>query len=247
MVTQPTAGSSAFGSRPPFLRSRKPFLAFALAPMVFPSRTQHLPIMKQDKNKEGQEVPPAGGSGRQGAPAGNGTLDGSGNVDQIRQILFGNQIRDFEQRFSSQDERMSRDATELKEEFTRRLDALESFVKGEFEALGNRLRNEQNERSQGLEKGARDLAETARNLGEKLSGLDEETSKAIRDLRQQLLEQSKALGSEISAKHEAAKGGLAQEAREIRNAMAGREALAEMFSEISLRLKNEFQMPGGQS
>lgn len=201
--------------------------------------------MKLDKNKEGQEAPPA--SGKQGTTGNGGALDGAGNVDQIRQILFGNQIRDFEQRFSSQDDRMSRDASELKEEFTRRLDSLEAFVKGEFEALGNRMRNEQNERIQGIEKGARDLSDTARQLGEKISGLDEESSKSIRDLRQQLLDQSKALGAEINAKHEAVKGGLAQESREIRNAMAGREALGEMFSEISLRLKNEFQMPGGAS
>ncbi len=201
--------------------------------------------MKQDKKKEGQEAPRGGG--KQGSKGSEGALDGSGNVDQIRQILFGNQIRDFEQRFSSQDDRMSRDAAELKDEFTRRLDSLESFVKGEFEALGNRMRNEQNERSHGIEKTARDLSDTARQLGEKIAGLDEETSKAIRDLRQQILDQSKALGAEINAKHEAVKGGLAQESREIRNAMAGREALAEMFSEISLRLKNEFQMPGGQS
>ncbi len=199
-----------------------------------------------EENQEGQaaDVEAAEQPDRSGK---NGTLEGAGNVDQIRQILFGNQIRDFEQRFSAQDERMSRDAGELKEEFGRRIDSLEAFVKGEFEALGNRLRNEQNERTQAVERAARDLAETARHFNEKISGLDEETSKSVRDLRQQLLEQSKSLGAEINSKHDAVKSGLAHEAKEIRSSMAGREALAEMFSEISLRLKNEFQMPGAES
>ncbi len=42
------------------------------------------------------------------------------------------------------------------------------------------------------------------------------------------------------------KTGLEQEAQQIRGAMTGREALAEMLSELSLRLKNEFKVPGAQ-
>jgi hypothetical protein len=37
---------------------------------------------------------------------------------------------------------------------------------------------------------------------------------------------------------------MSHEAEQIRGAMTGREALAEMLSEIALRLKNEFRVPG---
>jgi hypothetical protein len=59
-----------------------------------------------------------------------------------------------------------------------------------------------------------------------------------------LLEQSKTLSTEINDKHNQLKAGLEQEAQQIRGAMTGRESLAEMLSELSLRLKNEFRVPG---
>jgi len=37
---------------------------------------------------------------------------------------------------------------------------------------------------------------------------------------------------------------LNRETEEIRGAMTGRTALAEMLSEMALRLKNEFRVPG---
>ena len=63
-------------------------------------------------------------------------------------------------------------------------------------------------------------------------------------MRQQLLSQANALSAEIREKHEHMQAGLNREAEQIRGAMTGREALAEMLSEVSLRLKNEFRVPG---
>ena len=80
----------------------------------------------------------------------------------------------------------------------------------------------------------------------KLNNLDNQAAKDIRDLRQQLLDQSKALSTEIRERHDQMKAGLEHEAEQIRGAMTGREALAEMLSEVSLRLKNEFKVPGAQ-
>jgi ABC-type transporter Mla subunit MlaD len=78
----------------------------------------------------------------------------------------------------------------------------------------------------------------------KLGHLDEQAAKDIRDLRQQLLDQSKALSAEIKDKHDQIKAGLENEAQLIRGAMTGRESLAEMLSEVALRLKGEFRVPG---
>jgi hypothetical protein len=38
----------------------------------------------------------------------NGRLDESGNVDRIRHILFGNQMRDYDARFQKLEERLAR-------------------------------------------------------------------------------------------------------------------------------------------
>jgi hypothetical protein len=174
----------------------------------------------------------------------NGALDESGNVDRIRNILFGSQMRDYDGRFHKLEEQLAREAAELRTDLQRQLQALEAFMKGEVESMTNRVKTEQSERGQSVERLAHELAETAKGLELRISNLDSQAAKDIRDLREQLLEQSKALSAEMKEKHDQMKGQLDHEAAQIRDAMTGREALAEMLTEVAMRLKNEFRVPG---
>jgi hypothetical protein len=174
----------------------------------------------------------------------NGGIDESGKVDRIRDILFGSQMRDYDGRFQRLDERLTREATDARADMQKRLEALENFLKGALESVSNRLNTEQSERGNAIEKLTRDLGETARTLELATKNLGEHTGGEIHALRQQLLDQSKALSDEIREKHGQVQADLGREAEQIRGAMTGREALAEMLSEVALRLKNEFHVPG---
>ena len=174
----------------------------------------------------------------------NGTLDETGKVDRIRDILFGSQMRDYDGRFQRLDERLTREATEARADTQKRLEALETFLKGALESLTNRLNTEQFARGHAVEMLARDLTETASALELATKNLGEHADREVHALRQQLLEQSKALSEEIREKHGQVKADLDREAEQIRGAMTGRESLAEMLSEVALRLKNEFRVPG---
>jgi len=175
---------------------------------------------------------------------GGDVIDESGKVDRIRDILFGSQMRDYDERFQRLDERLARDATEARNDVQKRLEALEGFLKSEVESLRNWLRSEQSERGNAVEKLTRDIAETARALEMKLNNLDERAGRDVHDLRQQLLEQTASLRSEMRERHDQVQANLGREAEQIRGAMTGRESLAEMLSEVALRLKNEFRVPG---
>ena len=174
----------------------------------------------------------------------NGAIEESGKVDRIRDILFGSQMRDYDGRFQRVEERLAQEAADIRADAQKRLETLEGFMKGEVASIANRANTEQSERSSAVEKLGRDLAETANHLDSRIKSLGEQTANEIRALREQLLGQSKALSEEIRAKHDQMKAGLDREAEQIRGAMTGREALAEMLSEVALRLKNEFRVPG---
>ena len=174
----------------------------------------------------------------------NGGIDESGKVDRIRDILFGSQMRDYDGRFQRLEEHLVREVADVRTDIQKRLEVLENFMKGEVESIRNRANAEQSERSSAIEKLGRDLIEAAKNLDSKINNLGEHAGKEVRDLREQLLDQSKALSAEIREKHEQMKAGVEHEAAQIRGAMTGREALAEMLSEVALRLKNEFRVPG---
>src|SRR5260370_29408328 len=134
------------------------------------------------------------------AAGGNGVVDESDNVDRIRNILFGSQMREYDGRFRKLEERLAREAGELRADLQKRLEALEGFMKGEVESMTHRLQGEKEERGQKIEHLVHELAETAKGLEQKIRGLDGQTATELRDLRHHLLEQSKAFGAQNTEK-----------------------------------------------
>lgn len=57
---------------------------------------------------------------------------------RIRNIFFGSQMRDYDDRFQKLEERLSREAGELRSDLQRQLQALETFMRGEVESMTNR-------------------------------------------------------------------------------------------------------------
>lgn len=181
------------------------------------------------------------------------SLDASGsalpeasNIDKIREILFGVQMRDYEKRFARLEERLLKESSDLRDDTRKRFEALEAFVKSEFEALSERLLAEQRNRDESVQNLARELQDTGRRLEGKLGQLDEQTSRAQRELRQQLLDQSKNLSDEIRQKADELSALLDRQISELGDAKTDRAALAGLFSEVALRLNNEFKIPGNE-
>ncbi|MDR2142139.1 MAG: hypothetical protein LBR11_10200 [Deltaproteobacteria bacterium] len=71
-------------------------------------------------------------------------------IAQVREILFGAQLKDMEMRFRRQEEKLLREIAEVKDSLRGRLDSLENFMKSEVSALLNRLREEHDDREQAL-------------------------------------------------------------------------------------------------
>ncbi|HXG63685.1 MAG TPA: hypothetical protein VNO70_01170 [Blastocatellia bacterium] len=172
---------------------------------------------------------------------------GAGNsLDKIRDILFGAQARDYEKRFLRLEERLMKESADLREEVGRRFDALEIYFKKEIESLTDRLKAEQNERDNATQELSVVIQDIARAFDKKATQLDEQITKSQRELREQLLEQSKSLGDDIRRKTEALAAALDREARDLRLEKTDRAALAAMFTELAMRLNNEFRIPGAQ-
>src|SRR5215813_12388102 len=81
---------------------------------------------------------------------GGSELAEGGNIDKIRDILFGAQSRDIEKRILRLEERVAKETAALREDVNKRLEFLESYIKKEVDALTDRLKVEQTERSEGL-------------------------------------------------------------------------------------------------
>src|ERR1044072_4141706 len=78
----------------------------------------------------------------------NEELGGAGNIDKIRDILFGVQMRDYEKRFARREQRLMKEESDLRDETRKRFDSLEQYIKEEMEALVERVTTEQNASSE---------------------------------------------------------------------------------------------------
>ncbi len=192
-----------------------------------------------------QEVAGAEGDGQELDARGDGAAPAEGgNIDKIRDILFGGQMRDYERRFARLEDRLVKEAADLRTDTRRRFETLEAFIKQELEALGERLQSEQRTRDEAVQDVSRTLKETQQALERKLAQFDEQSARGQRDLRQQLLEQSKSLSEEIRQKHDELRAIIEREVATLGSDKTDRAALAALFGEVALRLTNEFKIPG---
>ncbi|HET9788288.1 MAG TPA: hypothetical protein VFP47_14220 [Pyrinomonadaceae bacterium] len=168
----------------------------------------------------------------------------TGNVDKIREILFGGQMRDYDKRFSRLEERLLKESNDLREGNRRSLEALETFVKNEFASLANRLQMEQQSREGSDQNLSRELQEAVRSVEGKLTQFQNQTTETQRDLRQQLLDQSKSLNEEIRRKHDDLSTTIEREVADLSHEKTDRSSLSALFTELALRLNNDFKIPG---
>lgn len=175
--------------------------------------------------------------------AANGELREGANVDKIRDILFGSNMREYEKRFARLEERLTKSSDALREDLNKRFDSLESYVREELESLGQRLKNEKSERSESLKELTRESREASKSLEKKLSQLEEALASAQGDLRSRILEQSKTLGNQIQKTKEDLETALESEAGTLRADKTDRAMLADLFNEFALRLKGELELP----
>jgi hypothetical protein len=182
---------------------------------------------------------PNGGAGTPAAP----DATGAASIDKVRDILFGNQVREFERRFARLEERIIKETIDLKEDVRNRVEALEQYTKKEMESLADHLKADHDDRVESDAAISRELKETAASLGRRITALDEQLGKSQRELRQQILEQNQRLSDDIRKKMDEVLAALAHEAQTLRSDKADRATLAALLTEMAMRLTNDFAMP----
>jgi len=171
-----------------------------------------------------------------------GTADASGepgSIDKIRDILFGQQVRDYDRRFGQLEERVRKEMADLRSESMHRLDALEGYVKRELATLLERLKGEKDERSEALKDASRELQAAAKGLEKRLHELDDRLAKKERSLREEMLEQSKTLQDQIRAQGQEGAAALGRAVAELRHLKTDRSALSAILAELAVRIGDD--------
>ncbi len=161
------------------------------------------------------------------------------SLDKVRDLLFGNQMRESDKRFSRMEERLAAENASLREDIRKRFDTLEQFFKSEVESLTGRIKAEQTERMAAIKALTKELADTAKEVDERITKLDEATKSEQQKLRTQLLEQSKMLRDELREASEQQTKARTAAINELRESKIDRTALAGMLTEMAMQLSGE--------
>ena len=173
------------------------------------------------------------------------------SMDQVRDILFGAQLKDLETRFQRQEERLMREINDARDALKKRFDSLENFMKSENGSLLNRIKeegaerdsqikNEQRERADAFAQLAKDLASTEESFERKLSKLSSVLDATERELRQLLLTESGSLTDKVEEKYQDALEVIASTAAQIRHDMVYRSSLSGLFNDAAVKLSSQW-------
>jgi hypothetical protein len=151
------------------------------------------------------------------------------NVDRIREILFGPQIREYAQRLTRIEEHIAQEISEIKAEVRRRLESLEAYTRQEGNELAEGLRIERSERTESADQVSRALAESFKSMEKCLTQSNDRLSRDLArppagDLRPH---QGPAGRFHTADQHH-----------------GDRFALASVLTEVAMRIRNEFGVIG---
>jgi hypothetical protein len=176
-----------------------------------------------------------------GAPAGS---DAPG-VDKIRELLFGNQMQDYDRRFSLMEERFQQKLRDMDAESARNLAALESSMKKQLESIAGQVRQEQELRTEGDKELGRGLREQIQAIDKRLGQLSDQLATLEREFTERLGHETQPLRDDIRRRNDEMRATTERMFSELGNVKTDRNLLAGLFVEIARCLNQDMSAKAG--
>jgi DNA repair exonuclease SbcCD ATPase subunit len=163
------------------------------------------------------------------------------NLDKVRDILFGGQMRVVDKRLAALEERFKREVAGLRKEHEKRLSGIEGYMKKELESLTEKLKVERSKRVDDLKALSSELKDGSKDLENRLAKLGDTTSKADADVRSAILEQAKSVTEQLTHASDALSDELQRAVNELRADKLDTATVIQLFSDMALHLTEDLQ------
>ena len=165
------------------------------------------------------------------------------NLDKVRDILFGGQMRAVESRLQRMEERLRAEHEALRADLEKQMQALEKQTRKDNDGLAEKLNGEQAKRAEEIKGVNAALRDAARSLEKRLAQLDESSNTADAEIRSQLLEHIEATAEHLRELTERFATDLQGVATELRSEKVDIASMVELFSDMAVRLSEDLQAP----
>jgi hypothetical protein len=175
----------------------------------------------------------------------NGEMrDRLGNIDQIRELLFGHQSRDFEQRFDQITQRvdqleagLSKFQVEVREELKQLQDSLSTEIRVALDALDKKLQYLRLTHSESVEKLQHDLQSLEQKSSHGLLSLHENTTNQLKLIQTESMHIKAQLEADIQGLRHQVYEEMEKELTQLKDNKLSRSMLADVLFDLCLKVK----------
>ncbi len=161
-------------------------------------------------------------------------IDGAQNINKIRDILFGAEMRKNNNRFSSLETNLIKESVHLRDDMEQRMDSLETLIQREFETLTDKLELEKKERQKSLLSIESSFKKANELLNQRLDELENKSLDEMRKLRNQEHENVKGLRQNLHQLREETNTLLEKELDILRKTKIDKASIASLFASDNL-------------
>ena len=158
------------------------------------------------------------------------------SLDQVRDILFGGQMRMVDARLQGLESRMQQEQASIRADFTREIADVNGSLKQGIAQVNEQLATERTKRSEDLKALSADMKELVRNLERRHQALEEAASQADAELRDHLLRQSAAQTADLAKTAERLTRKLDDVATTLQTEKVDISSLASGLTDLASRL-----------
>lgn len=164
------------------------------------------------------------------APVQAGT-DGQHNISQIRDILFGQHMAEYDRRFAEIEDRITSLTDALRTDFSQRLATLERSITQELSELSKDLRSDYERRIDGVEQA--------------LAGARGDLQASIEKVRSELDAHADSSRAALQQEHEFAAETIAREAAALREEKVSAATLSTLLTQVAAGLDSARESEAG--
>jgi len=171
----------------------------------------------------------------------------SSDMARFRELLFGNDLRDYERRLAALEEQQTAALEQLRAEQQARFDQIESLLRSELTRLSRAQRRDREERSSSVQQLSDRLDRLAQELtqalGAHVAALSDGLAEESRARESALLDQAGSLQAALDARVKVLESELNEERARLQQVKADRDELAQLFGEVAQRLNRQLELP----
>ncbi|MFT4629361.1 MAG: hypothetical protein ACI9WC_001937 [Arenicella sp.] len=162
---------------------------------------------------------------------------GLGDIEKVRDILFGKYVASFEQRFADLESRLEVDVEQLKERLTKKISSMDEMVNKSLEKLDQRIVSEQHDRDTELRALQEMLKKAETALQHSIGLMEDQANQDLSAIKASMDEQHQEMVDQVLLVQKDLVAQVEIQKQELQNDKVGRQSLALMLDEVAIKLR----------